>query len=231
MNRIVRRFCGAFVRRTKNRLSSTPTSSDSAKCLGAMTHLPARYRAVLLVAIGIACCGQAAAVNKCLAANGAITFQDAACPLSSKSSNAVRTGEPPTRSTTSLPATPTPNSAGTISAKCATDWPNDFRMRAFCEKQQGNALQSLGQPVNAAPREADTIRTKCERDWPNDFRMRAFCETQQTNALQSLSKPLNAGPNEAQTIRTKCARDWPDDYRMRAFCENKQLEGLRQLQR
>ncbi len=231
MTRIIRRSCSAFVRLTNNRLPTMPASSDSANYLGTLTHLPARYPAILLLAIGLGFCGQVAAVNKCVAANGAITFQDASCPLSSKSSNAMITGVPLTRSTTSVPTTPTPNSAGTISAKCATDWPNDFRMRAFCEKQQGNALQSLGQPVNAAPTEADTIRKKCERDWPNDFRMRAFCEKRQTNALKSLSEPLNAGPNEAQTIRTKCARDWPEDYRMRAFCENRQLEGLRQLQR
>jgi hypothetical protein len=79
----------------------------------------------------------------------------------------------------------TGNSATSIRGRCATEWPDDFQMRAFCEKQQNEALATLdGRSMNDGERR--TIRDKCARDWPDDYKMQTFCEEQQLKALDSL---------------------------------------------
>lgn len=76
----------------------------------------------------------------------------------------------------------------TITQHCEADWPDDFRMRAFCEQQQRNGLNTLnqGKPDDISEGEFSTIRSSCTRDWPDDFRMRAFCEEQQYKAVREL---------------------------------------------
>lgn len=75
-----------------------------------------------------------------------------------------------------------------ISAKCAREWPDDFRMRAYCERKQAEGLSTVRGPVDAPPREAEIIRRKCAGDWPNDFRMRAYCERKQVEGLRQLQR-------------------------------------------
>jgi endonuclease YncB( thermonuclease family) len=77
--------------------------------------------------------------------------------------------------------------AGGIRAKCAQDWPTDFRMRAYCEQQQQTAVGSLG-ARSMRSTDQQTIRTKCASDWPDDFRMRDYCEQQQLKALSVLGR-------------------------------------------
>jgi hypothetical protein len=73
-----------------------------------------------------------------------------------------------------------------IRMKCATDWPDDFRMREYCEKQQRDALRALqGRSMNAT-RDHETIRRKCAADWSDDFKMRDYCERQQLDALSRI---------------------------------------------
>ena len=119
----------------------------------------------------------------------------------------------------------------TIREKCAREWPDDFRMRAYCEKRQREALPKLVSPATPSSDEANVIRSKCAREWPDDFRMRAYCEEKQRDGLRALSAPLDASPEESRMIRSKCAREWPGDFRMRAYCENKQIDGLPALGR
>jgi hypothetical protein len=74
-----------------------------------------------------------------------------------------------------------------IVPRCARDWPDDFRMRQFCEDQQRSAVQSLRSRTMTGGDEG-IIRAKCARDWPDDYRMRNYCEEQQLKALKSIRR-------------------------------------------
>jgi TPR repeat protein len=75
-----------------------------------------------------------------------------------------------------------------IRRKCANEWPTDFQMRAYCEKQQREAIQTLstGQPQDIPQDQFAMIRRKCANEWPTDFQMRAYCEKQQFSAIREL---------------------------------------------
>jgi hypothetical protein len=91
-------------------------------------------------------------------------------------------------------AVPKPNEVvGTeqiIQGKCQGEWPDDFSMRAFCEKQQRAAVLTLsaGKPQDIPQDMFLTVRRKCTGEWPNDFIMRAFCEKQQFVGIRELGK-------------------------------------------
>lgn len=77
--------------------------------------------------------------------------------------------------------------AGAIRTKCAGEWPDDFAMRAYCEKQQQEALVKLrGRTMNAG--DYRTIRNKCAGEWADDFQMRNYCEEQQLKALAAIKR-------------------------------------------
>ena len=83
----------------------------------------------------------------------------------------IRLGESTAPSTSSI-ANPS------IRQHCASEWPDDFQMRAFCEKQQQESLATLDQGApSVIPADVyRTIQTKCEEEWETDFQMRDFCE-------------------------------------------------------
>jgi hypothetical protein len=92
--------------------------------------------------------------------------------------------------TTSAAPGPTPALA-IIQAKCEKDWPADFQMRAFCEKQQLEAVQHIAARSAAGTMQTTNgqrIQTKCARDWPSDFQMLNVCVEQQLKALAGLSR-------------------------------------------
>lgn len=88
-----------------------------------------------------------------------------------------------------------------IRAQCALAWPDDFRMRAFCETQHRNALEKIharGDLMKSTPAHV-AIRLKCLKDWAKlgamvngerqlivDFKMNNFCEEEQLKALGAL---------------------------------------------
>ena len=74
-----------------------------------------------------------------------------------------------------------------IRAKCEKDWPDDFQLRAFCERQQREARDKINGRAMASG-DRLTIRTKCLKDWPVDFQMQNFCEEQQLQALDTLQR-------------------------------------------
>jgi hypothetical protein len=74
----------------------------------------------------------------------------------------------------------------TITQKCAKEWPTDFRMQAYCQKQQVEALGQLTTRGSMQQGAGATIRARCAKEWPNDFRMANYCEEQQLKALASL---------------------------------------------
>jgi Protein of unknown function (DUF3157) len=77
-----------------------------------------------------------------------------------------------------------------LKSKCTKDWPDDFSTRAFCEKQQRQAVETLkkGKPSDIPAPDYATIHKKCARDWPDDFNTRAYCEKQQFDAVRELRK-------------------------------------------
>src|SRR5262245_6307742 len=79
-----------------------------------------------------------------------------------------------------------------IQARCAKEWPDDFRMREFCEKQQTEGAGKLNDR-SMSSNEERMIRAKCEQDWGTDYRMRNYCEERQLEAMRALGiKPSNA---------------------------------------
>lgn len=57
----------------------------------------------------------------------------------------------------------------TIRSKCASEWPGDFEMQAYCERQQVDGVAYLRAQSNQRDLNA------CARDWPGDFEMQAYC--------------------------------------------------------
>ena len=106
-----------------------------------------------------------------------------------------------------------------IEQKCAAEWPNDFRMRSYCQDQQrqGVAALSQGRPQAVSQDAYAIIRGKCAQEWPQDFKMRSYCESQQYEGYYALQQ---TPPSSA--LRGGCAQQWPNDYRMRQYCESKQ---------
>ena len=106
-----------------------------------------------------------------------------------------------------------------IEQKCANEWPNDFRMKSYCQEQQRQGVAALGQgrPEAVSQDAFVIIRGKCAQEWPTDFKMRAYCQSQQYNGYYALQQTT-----PSSTVRGGCAQQWPNDYRMRQYCESKQ---------
>lgn len=108
-----------------------------------------------------------------------------------------------TRSASGLASTPAAASSGNpslaelllspsmqeqaIQAKCEKDWATDFRMHAFCQMQQREAIGRLRDRIPSTANER-AIRQRCGDEWPGDFQMINFCEEQQLKALQELQR-------------------------------------------
>jgi hypothetical protein len=76
----------------------------------------------------------------------------------------------------------------TLKVKCLNEWPSDFSMQAYCQRQQREAIQKLaqGKPQDIPQNQFAIVRTKCGAEWPEDFSMRAYCERQQFEAIRKL---------------------------------------------
>lgn len=77
-----------------------------------------------------------------------------------------------------------------IRKHCKTKWPDDFRMRAYCEQQQKEAVEKLkaGKPKDIRQEEYAVVQKKCAAKWPEDYRMRHYCEEQQFEGVRELKK-------------------------------------------
>lgn len=77
-----------------------------------------------------------------------------------------------------------------IKNHCQKEWPDDFKMQAYCIKQQKNAVNVLeqGPPDDVPEGVFDKIRSKCDREWHGDYKMRAYCEKQQIEAWRALQE-------------------------------------------
>jgi hypothetical protein len=76
-----------------------------------------------------------------------------------------------------------------IKSKCASEWPDNFRMQAYCRDQQVEAIGKIVARNDSGvmdTKEGLVIRRKCRADWPNNYRMQNYCEEQQLRAFASL---------------------------------------------
>jgi hypothetical protein len=75
-----------------------------------------------------------------------------------------------------------------LKEKCVSEWPTDFSMQAYCQRQQREAVQTLarGKPQDIPENQFAIVRSKCSGEWPRDFSMRAYCERQQFEAIRKL---------------------------------------------
>ncbi|NIV11875.1 MAG: hypothetical protein GWN62_11540 [Aliifodinibius sp.] len=76
--------------------------------------------------------------------------------------------------------------AAMIHSHCAKEWPDDFKMRKYCEDQQYEGLRALR--ARQMTGVLAKIRSKCATEWPEDFKMRDYCEKQQIEALRKLNR-------------------------------------------
>jgi hypothetical protein len=87
----------------------------------------------------------------------------------------------------SIEPVPSPDNAmQAIRYKCQVDWPADYKMQEFCQRQQRAAVNKLFTRNMFNQPEHRAIRRKCQTDWPDDFKMRDFCEEQQLKALAAI---------------------------------------------
>ena len=123
----------------------------------------------------------------------------------------------------------------TISRHCQNEWPADYEMRAYCERQQREGVRELDQLVElhgGIPEAAfETALGGCNSDWPEDYQMMAYCLKQQIEGFNEVSRgPQSFGANltarERNAIQSHCRGEWPNDFQMRSYCEGQQVEGL-----
>jgi hypothetical protein len=77
-----------------------------------------------------------------------------------------------------------------IQAHCEEQWPEDFSMRAYCIRQQREAVRALkrGGPEDIPGETFGRIRTACATQWANDYSMRVYCEKQQVEAYREIKR-------------------------------------------
>jgi hypothetical protein len=90
-------------------------------------------------------------------------------------------------SSPAMATAPRPVATGPIRTHCEKEWPTDFRMQAYCQKQAREAAieMSLRTMTTADQR---TIRTHCQQEWGEDLRMVNYCEKRQLDALRALGR-------------------------------------------
>ena len=125
---------------------------------------------------------------------------------------------------------------------CANKWPNDYKMRNYCQDQQGEAnreffsmaeskglVQNGSISVSPSGGDYEKIFYQCMTKWKQarfktyDYKMVVYCLNQQLEAYSSTSGGGTTG------IEGFCADKWPNDYKMRKYCLNKQSEANREM--
>ena len=129
---------------------------------------------------------------------------------------------------------------------CADKWPNDYRMRDYCQEQQVEGNQKLFSiardkglvkdgSLSASPNGGDyeKIIYQCMSKWElarfgtYDYKMVVYCIDQQFEAYAKTG--ANGQKKNSTGIEGFCANKWPNDYKMRDYCQEQQLEGNQEL--
>ena len=78
------------------------------------------------------------------------------------------------------------SAASMIRSKCANEWPDDYKMRKYCEDQQYKGLRALRSRQMTGY--LSKVRSKCANEWSDDYRMRDYCEENQLKAIRELNR-------------------------------------------
>jgi len=129
---------------------------------------------------------------------------------------------------------------------CANKWPNNYKMRGYCQEQQNEGNRELFSiarskglvkdgrlSASRSGGDHEKIISQCMSKWElarfdtYDFKMVVYCINQQFEAYAKIGagKPKSSDKG----IEGFCANKWPNDYKMREYCQKKQLEGNHEL--
>jgi hypothetical protein len=75
-----------------------------------------------------------------------------------------------------------------IQAYCAKEWPNNYRMQAWCQDRQEKAKGELssGAPNGISWSEYSGIKDHCVKEWPDNYAMQAWCVNSEQEALKRI---------------------------------------------
>lgn len=138
-------------------------------------------RKLLVVMLLSGALAPAQANNRCVAADGKVSYQDAPCASNVKASKRVDLVE---NTVEGRPYMPAARSGGVAAAnfddairiKCGNDWPGNTRMQNHCMQRQVDAFRRSQGAIDATPEVSAAIRLRCEREYPDDYSMRAACQ-------------------------------------------------------
>jgi hypothetical protein len=85
-----------------------------------------------------------------------------------------------------------------VRARCAREWPTDYRLQAYCVEQQRPDARPLLRAPDVPAEVATAIRRRCAVDWPRDLRLRAYCEYQQLDAWHQLNRDMGVPAPSAE---------------------------------
>lgn len=134
---------------------------------------------IAVTALALLVCSASWANNRCVGADGTVSYQDRPCPSSAKDARRVELventvdGQRPAWRPSSARVGATLDE--TVRLTCADTWPGDARMQLVCERRQVRAFHESQRALNATPEVAARIRLECERMYPGDYSMRAAC--------------------------------------------------------
>ncbi len=94
-------------------------------------------------------------------------------------------------SATARPSSATTNAESIhadIREHCLKEWPEDFQLRAYCERQQREAVNKLaqGKPADITEAEYQQVMRQCISEWDKDFQLIEYCTRQQYEAIREL---------------------------------------------
>jgi hypothetical protein len=77
-----------------------------------------------------------------------------------------------------------------IEKHCEEQWPDNYRMRAFCIEQEERAVGQLraGRPADIPENVFRRIRRHSAEQWPTNFSMRLFTEQEEFKSYRKLQQ-------------------------------------------
>lgn len=119
-----------------------------------------------------------------------------------------------------------------VRARCASEWPGDFRMQAYCLDQDRRGFTQVEASRSGLDAAMRSALDSCAAQWPAEWRMIAYCLDQQIDGRNALPGAVADIPAHARdAILDTCAGEWPGDFRMQAYCTGVQADGWRRLNR
>jgi hypothetical protein len=129
--------------------------------------------------------------NRCVAADGKVSYQDAPCASNVRESKRLDLVENTVEGRPYMPAARYGSVSAatfedTVRIKCGNDWPGNTRMQNACVRNQVEGLRRSQAAIDASPEVAATIRLKCERQHPDNYSLRAACQRAEASVAARL---------------------------------------------